>query len=154
MAVSHFQTFLAAYAAVEEPERRLGEEQVLSPPLDLGYDATPLNGVTFAAMGVDGVHWAALMRDGQVRDDSPVVYVSPMDSDDVTVIAESLISLLAFGCRVTPDRMLEVFEQERSDGDRLVPFLREHFRSEDLLHDERVGPLQERFRHLIERRFV
>ena len=154
MAASHFQTFLAAYAAVEEPERRLGDEQVLSPPLDLGYDATPLNGVTFAAMGVDGVHWAMLTRDGQVRDDSPVVYVSPMDSDDVTVIAESLISLLAFGCGVTPERMLEVFEQERSDGGHLVPFLRDHFRSEELLHDERVGPLQERFRHLIERRFV
>lgn len=154
MAASHFQTFLDAYAATEEPERRLGDEQVLSPPLDLGYDATPLNGVTFAAMGVDGVHWAMLTTEGQVRDDSPVVHVSPMDSDDVTVIAESLTSLLAFGCGVTPERMLEVFEQERSDGGHLVPFLRGHFRSDGLLHDERVGPLQERFGHRIERRFA
>jgi hypothetical protein len=108
--------------------------------------------VTFAAMGVDGVHYAILKIDGQVRDDSPVVHVSPMDSDDITVMAESFLSFLAVGCGVSPREMQAVFEAERSGGSQLVPFLSEHFDCYRLLGEERTHPLTARYGHLVERK--
>ena len=115
MATSHFQTFIDAFATLDPRSRLLAGDEVLWPPREnSGYQSTPTNAVTFASMGVDGVHYAILKRDGQVRDDSPVVYVSPMDSDDLTILAESLLSFLAVGCGVSARKMQSVFNAERS----------------------------------------
>src|SRR5438105_551065 len=128
MATPHFQTFIDAFAAVDQRSRLLAGDDVLCPPSeDFGYQSTPKNAVTFASMGVDGVHYAILKLDGQVRDDSPVVHVSPMDSNDLTVMAESFLSFLTIGCGVSAREMQSVFDAERSGEHRLVEFLSQHF---------------------------
>ncbi len=153
MATTHFQTFIDAFAAVEQRSRLLAGDDVLCPPSeDYGYESTPKNAVTFAAMGVDGVHYAILKRDGQVRDDSPVVHVSPMDSDDLTIMAESFLLFLAVGCGVSARKMQSVFDAERSGKHQLVAFLSEHFDRYRLLGEERTHPLTARYGHLIERK--
>lgn len=153
MATTHFQTFMDAFAAVELRSRLLADDDVLCPPSeDYGYHCTPRNAVTFSAMGVDGVHTAILKVDGQVRDDSPVVLVSPMDTNDVTVVAESLVSFLAVGCAVSTQTMQAVFDAERSGGRQLVPFLSEHFDWHRLLGEERTRPLKAQYGHLVDRR--
>jgi hypothetical protein len=151
VAKTHFQTFIDAYSAINERERELGGDYVLCPPEDdFGYSSTPKNALTFARMGVDGVHWAILKIDGEVKDDSPIVYVSPMDSHDVTIMAESLLDFLAFGCRVSPSKMEAVFDAERSGSHRLFSFLTKHFQRDGLLADDRIAPLMDRLGHLIE----
>ncbi len=153
MATSHFQTFIDAFAAVEQRSRLLAGDDVLCPPSeDFGYQSTPKNAVTFASMGVDGVHYAILKIDGQVRDDSPVVHVSPMDSDDVTVMAESFLSFLAEGCGLSAREMQEVFDAERSGEHQLVAFLSGHFDRYRLPDDEQTHQLTSRYGHLVQRK--
>ncbi len=103
-------------------------------------------------MGVDGVHYAILKRGGSVRDDSPVVQVSPMDSDDVTVLGESFLRYLADGCGVSDEEMEAVFEATRAGEPRLISFLAEHFRGTQLLEEERTAKLNARYGHLVERK--
>ena len=153
MATTHFQTFIDAFAAVEQRSRLLAGDDVLWPPSeDFGYQSTPKNAVTFASMGVDGIHYAILKIDGQVRDDSPIVHVSPMDSDDITVMAESFLSFLADGCGVSAREMQEIFDAERSGGHQLVGFLSEHFDRYRLPDDEQTHKLTARYGHLVERK--
>ena len=153
MAKTHFDIFMEAYAAVDERERHLGGDVILCPPdPDYGYDSTPANAFTFAAMGVDGVHWSILTIDGRVRDDSPIVYVSPMDSDDVIVMGESLLSFLSVNCGASIEKMEAVFETERSGDRGLVEFLAQNFRRDDMLNDGRITQLGARLSHLIERK--
>ncbi len=124
MDTTHFQTFINAFAVLERRSRLLAGDDVLCPPSkDYGYQSTPKNSLTFAAMGVDGVHYAILKVDGEVRDDLPVVQVSPMDSEDIVVLAESFLSFLADGCDVSLDEMQAVFDGERTGKRQLVPFL-------------------------------
>jgi len=54
-------------------------------------------------MGVDGVHYAILKLNGIIRCRFArrVVHLSPMDSDDVTFLAESFLHYLANGCAVS-----------------------------------------------------
>jgi len=82
----HFDVFLKASAA--EDDFLLDGNYILNPnDPEYWYDSTPRNALTFAVMGVDGVHDAIKTSDGCVRDDSPVVFVDPMDSKDVLVRA-------------------------------------------------------------------
>lgn len=153
MSHTHFQTFIDAFTAVDRRFRLLDGDDVLCPPSeDYGYLSTPKNAVTFAAMGVDGVHFAILKRDGQVRDDSPVVHVSPMDSDDLIVVADSLLLFLAIGCNVPTEKMQEVLEEELTGRRQLVAFLSAHFDRHRLLRQERLLSLTARYGHLIERK--
>ena len=131
---THFETFIDAFGALPMSSRVLDGDTILCPPSeDYGYQSTPKNALTFASMGVDGVHYAILKRGGSVRDDSPVVQVSPMDSDDVTVLGESFLRYLADGCGVSDEEMVAVFETQRAGESRLVSFLVEHFRGNQLL---------------------
>ncbi len=58
---TYFETFLQAVEATSERDGILGSDYIVYPPNpDYGYDATPRNAVTFAAMGVDGVHYTLL----------------------------------------------------------------------------------------------
>ena len=150
---THFETFIDAFGALPMPSRVLDGDTILCPPSeDYGYQSTPKNALTFAAMGVDGVHYAILKRGGSVRDDSPVIQVSPMDSDDVTVLGESLLQYLADGCGVSEEKMAVVFEAQRAGEPRLVCFLAEHFRGNHLLGEERTDKLNARYGHLVERK--
>jgi hypothetical protein len=103
-------------------------------------------------MGVDGVHYAILKLDGAVRANSPVVHVSPMDSDDVTVLAESFLHYLADGCAVSTKEMQALFEAELAGKNKLVAFLSEHFDGIRLLEEERTAKLGTAFGHLVERK--
>jgi len=54
---------------------------------DFGYDATPIGAKVFASMGVDGVHYCIMPRDGDpTLENSPVYRISPMDFDEGTII--------------------------------------------------------------------
>ena len=155
MATTYFQTFIDAFDAVAQKSRRLGGDDILCPPSeDFGYQSTPKNALTFSSMGVDGVHYAILRFKGQVRDDSPVIHVSPMDSDDVIVLAESFLKYLADGCGVSTRKMQEVFDAERSGKHRLVAFLSRHFDRSRLLKESRTHRLTARYGHLIERKIM
>jgi len=152
MATTYFQTFIDAFATLDPRSRLLAGDEVLWPPREnSGYQSTPTNAVTFASMGVDGVHYVILKIDGQVRDDSPVAQVSPMDSNDITMIADSFLSFLADGCKVSKQKMKTVLDGERAGKRGLVAVLSEHFDLSRLLGEERTGPLMERYGHLIER---
>ena len=154
METTYFQTFIEAFAAVEQRSRLLDDDYVLCPPSsDFGYHCTPLNAVTFAQMGVDGVHYALLKIEGQVHDNSPVIRVSPMDfDDDIIVLAESFLSFLAVGCDVSEAKMQQVFDVERTGTPQLVDFLSKHFQRKNIRDDERIHLLTSKLGSLIERK--
>ena len=150
---SHFETFISAFAALDERSRLLAGDWVLCPPRDdYGYQSTPKNSITFASMGCDGVHYSILKRDGLLREDSPVVQVNPMDSNDVIVIAQSFLHFLADGCAVSTDEMEAVFQDVITGKILLVDFLSKHFDCLRLLDEERTANLGATFGHLIERK--
>lgn len=101
---------------------------------------------------VDGVHIAILAIDGRVGDQSPVVYVSPMDSDDLMVLAPSFLEFLADGSGVNPQRIEGLLETADSDPAPLLDLLRLRFDTDRLLSEERVETLNERYIHLAERK--
>jgi hypothetical protein len=136
-----FTTFLGAFGQVEEASRSLDGNQILCPPVaDFGYDATPRNTLTFAALGADGVHWAIWNRDGVVRDDSPVLYVSPME-DEWIVMADSFRDFLADGCGVSVTEIAALLDAERFGRACLVAYLAERFCTEPLLDEARTSRL-------------
>ena len=142
-----FNIFTSALATAADPQGVLGEEQVISPPDPAyGYHCTPTNALTFGAMGVDGVHYAILTIDGEVRDESPVLHVSPMDGDCYVILAPTFLDYLAAGCRVTTRAMAEVLAREERGEAILVPFLREHFAQSRLWPAAADG---HRFDHLL-----
>ena len=150
MQTAYFKTFISAFAALPKQLRKLDGSLVICPPsADFGYSCTPKNALTFCSMGVDGVHYAILKIDGQVADDSPVVMVSPMDSDDVLVLAESLLEYLADGSEVSASEMHEIFVAEKLGERRLVEFLSKNFKVSRLLDDERLQSLTAEYRHLV-----
>jgi hypothetical protein len=150
---TYFETFIDAFAGLTAPLRILDGDTVLCPPSeDFGYQSTPKNAITFADMGVDGVHYAILKLEGAVRDDSPVIYVSPMDSDDITVLGESLVGYLADGCGVCHEEMKMIFEADRAGKPQLVAFLTGHFRHNQLLEEQRTEKLNARYGHLVQRK--
>lgn len=153
MATTYFQTFLNAFASVEMRSRLLDGDQILCPPSeDFGYQSTPVNAVTFASMGVDGVHYAILKIDDQVRDDSPVVQVSPMDSDDITILAGSFLSFLADGCGISKKEMQTLLDDECAGRPQLVSFLEKNFDSYRLLGVQRTHRLASLHGHSVVRK--
>jgi len=140
---THFETFLQAVGTIEDREGILGGDYLVCPPKpDYGYDATPRNALTFATMGVDGVHFAVLTTDGIAGDDSPVIQICPMDFDqEYAVLAVSFLDYLATGCGVSAVEMASVLDSERTSGNRLVPFMRGRFRHSRMLGDKRTQAL-------------
>lgn len=138
-----FETFQVAVGATDDQDGILGDDYLVYPPNpDFGYDATPRNALTFATMGVDGVHYAVLTSDGVVGDGSPVIQICPMDFDqEYAVLGESFLDYLATGCGVGVAQMASVLVAERATGNRLVPFLRVLFQHSRMLGDARVRAL-------------
>lgn len=136
---THFDSFITIVKEQAAATELLDGWDVLIPPSrDFGYESTPANALIFAALYVDGVHQAILLDNGRVTDWSAVVYVSPMDSDDLFVIADTFLNYLAVGCGVAPS---EIDAHLRSGSPELVQLLRTSFRQEPLLDEERIATL-------------
>jgi|GEM_PF-3044639 len=74
---------------------------LVTPPKRYGYPSTPLNSVTFAHTGGDGVHYGWLAIDGIKASDSPIVMTVPMAADEQQniVVGSSFLDFLHLGCR-------------------------------------------------------
>lgn len=148
----YFETFVRAASSYADGPEFLGGDRVLLPPNpDFGYDATPENALTFATMGVDGVHFALLLIDGEVRGDSPVVHVGPMDfSREVLIVAESFLDYLSRGCDLPPNEMSPIFDTEDLHPGTLIPFIADRFDGDRLLDESRIAELTLRHLHLVQ----
>src|SRR5688500_11459205 len=123
-----FDIFTAALAKAAGSDGVLGDEQAICPPDPaFGYHCTPTNALTFASMGCDGVHYAILTIDSEVRDQSPVLQVSPMDRDCYHILAPTFLEYLSTGCGVSTSEMADVLAREERGEVVLVAFLRERF---------------------------
>ena len=146
-----FETFTAALARCKDRRRLFGGDEAVFPPSeDFGYDCTPRNAVTFAQMGVDGVHYAVLKLAGVVRDQSPVIQVSPMDDPAVSVLAESFLAYLAEGCGLTRSDMEAVLNNERQGKGGLLETISARFDGQRLMIAQRIRHLSEKYKNLIE----
>jgi hypothetical protein len=145
MNATYFDTYLRALEKVDDPQGVLGKEWVILPPNpDYGYESTPKNALTFGCMGVDGVHYALLTKNGVVCDDSPVLQVCPMDFSDLyQVKADSFLSFLADACGVSIQKMEAVFVSERAGNSTLAEFLKSHFDMSRLWGEQRTQRLQQ-----------
>ena len=148
-----FETFTAALARCKDRRRLFGGDEAVFPPSEnFGYDCTPRNAVTFAQMGVDGVHYAVLKLAGVVRDQSPVIQVSPMDDPPVAVLAESFLAYLAEGCGLTCSDMEAVLNNERQGKGGLLETISARFDGQRLMIAQRIRHLSEKYGNLIELR--
>ncbi|KAA1257352.1 hypothetical protein LF1_52010 [Rubripirellula obstinata] len=129
--MTDFDAFIAAVESLDGDERFtvMGDEcPVIPPDDDFGYEATPKSAMVFGMMGVDGVHYAILKRNGEIRDDSPVIHVSPTDSDSpLSLLAHTFLDYLATACDVDSLKMRSILDRERTFGNALVPFMRDRF---------------------------
>lgn len=149
-----FQTFLTAARAWHDPYDVLDGDYLVDPPKDdFGYFNTPANSLTFLAMGVGGVHTAMLKLDGAVRNDSPVIYVSPTDGDaEWTILAPTFVDFLADGCGVSKVEITDTLAAVEDNPEILLQFLQSNFDRSRLLDEARVGTLNEQYLHLVEKK--
>lgn len=70
-----------------------------APPHNWDYWCTPINSITFANTGGDGVHYGFLALDGEVTDSSPIVMTVPCCDTPNMVVGENFLDFLALGCR-------------------------------------------------------
>lgn len=70
------------------------------PPKNAGYRSTPTNSITFASIGVDGIHFGSI-TDGDIIDPmSPIVITIPMAVDAPNyIVGQTLYDFLCLGCR-------------------------------------------------------
>jgi len=60
---------------------------LLDKVIDMHYDITPIGAKIFASMGVDGVHYCIVPKNGDVTlENSPVYRISPMDFSEGAII--------------------------------------------------------------------
>ena len=149
-----FTRFLKAYASFNGQICDLDGLDVISPPTqDYGYDCTPANSLTFLSFGVDGVHAAILTDSGSVTDSSPIIQVSPMDGDDITVVASNFIEFLAVGCACSTSDMSKILDTTEGHEGHLCAYLGRVFRYDRLLTDEsRLQDLARRFSKQVRRK--
>ncbi|WP_145177990.1 hypothetical protein [Gimesia aquarii] len=87
-----------------------------------------MNAVVFACMGCDGVHYAILKIDGEIRDHSPVIQIGPMDFDEpYSLLAPTFIEYLAIGCGALTEKIEDVLKREREGEIVLIDYLRSQF---------------------------
>ena len=152
--MSHFDQFMKAVEA--EPDRYgvLGGCEALCPPIENpGYECWPTNAVAFGAMGVDGVHYAIVKIDGRIRDDSPVVQISPMDFEEpVVFLAGSFLEYLSIACGANPEETEILLSQSSDSRAQLLDMLSERMNHALLLTEERLGLLWIEHAHKLEQR--
>src|SRR6188474_787344 len=72
---------------------------LLDPPKNAGYRQTPMNSVTFASIGVDGIHFGSVTDGDEFNPESPIVVTIPMAFDDPNyIVGETLHDFLCLGC--------------------------------------------------------
>lgn len=93
------------------------------------YWCTPINSITFATTGGDGVHFGWVTLPGRPVDDAPIVMTVPMAETTTNVIVgRDLREFLSLGCRFgsftldalvqDPDGTIDEIEANRVDPDR------------------------------------
>lgn len=145
-----FDIYLMALSRADTHEGVLGKEYVEYPPCeDYGYGATPQNALVFGKMGVDGVHYAILKIDGQVRENSPVLQIDPMEWDcSYSLLAPTFKEYLAIGCGVKSAKIATLLSQEEAGESVLLDYLCSRFRHSRFRGkgtDREIGP----YLHLI-----
>ena len=122
-----FDLFARATLRAADPSAFWGRDRFLLPPDDSDYRSygpSPKNALPFLSMCVDGVHWTLLAVDGAVREDSPVIRVSPMDfSDPHAVEAPSFMDWIRPATGPDRDELIAALDRERAGGDALSPHL-------------------------------
>ena len=148
---TYLDAFLAALGRTAAASDVLGGNDVLDPPqTEFGYESTPANALVFAAMGVDGVHYAVLARDGEFDDASPVIQVAPMDFDEpVVVLADSFLDYLADGCGVARARIASLLEAATPEPDAELLGILGRFQSGPLLESPRVDRMNAKWLGLV-----
>jgi hypothetical protein len=140
-----FNTFLTALNNAASLDGVLGDEAVEFPPREnVDYWATPVNAVVFGWMGVDGVHYAILKIEGEVRDTSPVIQIGPMDFDEpYSLLAPTFTDYLAVGCGTTPGEIESLVADEKAGRSSLLDFTRSNFKQSRFWADDvdrSIGP--------------
>lgn len=70
------------------------------PPKNAGYPSTPSNSITFASIGVDGIHFGSVTDSEVVDPMAPVVITIPMALDTPNyIVGQTLYDFLCLGCR-------------------------------------------------------
>lgn len=68
-------------------------------PVNAGYPSTPKNSVTFASLGVDGIHIGSLTPGAVVDPNAPIVLTTPMEFDAPNrIVGRTLHDFLCLGC--------------------------------------------------------
>ncbi len=68
---------------------------------NMGYESTPINSITFAETGGDGVHFSLVQLHDVVSEDSPVVMTVPMQPDKPNIVVGSnLFEFLCLGSQI------------------------------------------------------
>jgi len=92
------------------------------------YWCTPINSITFATTGGDGVHYGWLDIPGRPVDDAPIVMTVPMGETPNLIVGRDMREFLSLGCRFgyfaleglvhDPDRTIADIAANRVDPDR------------------------------------
>lgn len=70
------------------------------PPRNAGYRSTPVNSITFASIGVDGIHFGSVTDADVVDPMAPVVITIPMAIENPNyIVGSTLHDFLCLGCR-------------------------------------------------------
>ena len=127
-----FWTFIEAVTALSDEQRQValgGESLCLPPGTDqFDYWCTPKSAIIFACMGVDGVHYAILPGPDGVTEASPVLHISPMDSDEpYSLLGHTFVDYLATGCRCHRSQILDLASNYRNGKSGFAGFIAKHF---------------------------
>ena len=92
---------------------------LLKDPVCWGYWCTPINTISFATTGGDGVHFGFLCEKNTPTENSPIVMTLPSADTSNIIIGENFKEFLSFGCR------LGYFELEQIEyqPEVYIPFL-------------------------------
>ena len=144
MSSTHFDVFVSAVMDCPDRAGILGEGAVVYPPRpDFGYELTPKNALTFGEKGENGIHYAILRINGVIREDSPVIHVSPMDLDKPhVVLGTSFLSFVAVACDASLNKMDQVFTAAQDLKSTLLHFMKTNFDLRRLYHVDRLPPIQ------------
>jgi len=149
--MTYFEVFMSAARAANVDGTVYGRDDLVDPPNpDYGYWATPVNSVTFASLGVDGVHTAIITEGGKITDDSPVAYVTPMDDPPVVILAATIMDFLADGCGIDRQEMIEMLDRSSQDPHTLIRFVDSNFDMGRLLDDDRITAMNETHLNIVE----
>ena len=145
-----FEKFMVVARAWQGADSLDGDYLVDPPEDDFGYFNTPANSLTFLTMGVDGVHTALLKIDGEVRENSPVVYVTPSDDAEWTILAPTFLDFLADGCDASTTQISRLLDDVGTDPTAAMQFLIDTFDGGRLLDEHRVAMLNEQYLGFVE----